>query len=360
MSHRHAAPAPARPPARRRTGGFLAVTVVAVLVLAVIAGLGIVRATSGDDEPADYPGPGTGSVAVVVSPGDSASVIAATLADADVVRTAGAFVDAANADPRSRGISPGTYRLKQQMSAAGALALMLDPSSRQDVATIPEGTRLDDTLALIAEETRLRLPALEAAADDPASLGLPGYASSASSVEGFLFPSQYDVKPGEDATAFLRGMVDRYRTTTQGIDFAARARALGQDPYDVLIVASIVQDEVAPADYGKAARAIYNRLEQGMRLQLDSTLNYGLDRKTVAVSIADTRIPGPYNTYLNDGLPPTPINSPGKAAIEAALAPVEGDWLYWVTTDLESQTTKFAETYEEFLEYKAEFDASQQ
>lgn len=350
------------PPRRRRQRRANGVAIVGVLVaLALVAGAVVFgyRALSGPDEPSDYPGPGAGAVAVVVAPGDSASVITTTLAAADVVKSAGAFVDAANADPRSRGIAPGTYKLKKQMNAAGALTLMLDPASRQDVVTIPEGTRLSDTLALIAKETRLELPALEAAADDTDALGLPAYGRSAPSAEGFLFPAQYDVAPGEDAPDFLERMVDRYLTTTKGIRFAERARAAGKDPYDVLIVASIVQDEVAPSDYGKAARAIQNRLDIDMKLQLDSTLNYGLGRKTVSVTIADTRKPGPYNTYLNKGLPPTPINSPGEAALEAALEPDDGDWLYWVTTDLESQTTKFATTYEEFLEYKAEFDASQ-
>ena len=96
-----------------------------------------------------------------------------------------------------------------------------------------------------------------------------------------------------------------------------------------------------------------------MKLQLDSTVNYALNRTTARVSIADTRVDSPYNTYLVNGLPPTPINSPGAAAIEAALDPTPGPWLYWVTTDLATGTTKFATTYQEFEQYKAEFDASQ-
>ena len=158
---------------------------------------------------------------------------------------------------------------------------------------------------------------------------------------------------------FLRSMVQRYLTTTQGLDLVAKARAAGRDPYDVLITASILEDEVSPADYAKAARVIDNRLARGMKLQLDSTVNYALNRTTARVSIADTRVDSPYNTYLVNGLPPTPINSPGAAAIEAALDPTPGPWLYWVTTDLATGTTKFATTYQEFEQYKAEFDASQ-
>jgi UPF0755 protein len=347
--------------ARRRRGGGPFLVILGLVVIGVlIAGVVVLLNLTGDDEASDYPGPGSGSVTVVVKEGDPSSTIARALADAGVVLTSGAFVKAATDDERARGIAPGTYELKKQMTAAGALALMLDPGSRVDVVTIPEGTRVSDTLELIARETRLSLPALRRAADDVDALGLPPYASDAPSAEGFLFPAQYDVGPDEDAADFLRTMVGRYLSTTEGMDLAARARAAGRDPYDVVIVASIVQDEVSPADYAKAVRVIDNRIEDGMRLQLDSTVNYALGRKTANVTIADTQVDSPFNTYRNAGLPPGPINSPGEAAIEAALNPADGDWLYWVTTDLETGLTKFAETYEEFLVYKAEFDASQQ
>jgi UPF0755 protein len=334
------------------------VIVAILVVLALAAAAAFVLLRGGSDEAADYPGPGTGSVTVVVVEGDTASAIGASLADADVVRSAGAFVAAATADERSLGIVPGTYRMRLQMSAAGALELMLDPATRIDVVTIPEGTRLDDTLDLIAANTRLKLPALQRAAANVGDLGLPAYAGNPATAEGFLFPAQYDVAPDADAAAFLRSMVQRYVTTTEGIDLVARAEAAGKDPYDVLIVASLVQAEVGPDDYAKAVRVIENRLEMGMRLQIDATVNYALDRSTIDVTIADTETASPYNTYANSGLPPTPINSPGEAAIEAALEPADGDWLYWVTTDIDTGLTKFSTNYEDFLEDKAEFDAS--
>ena len=356
---RHAVKTEADPRRKRRAGTGVIGTLVVVVLIGVVAVVVLAKQFGGASTPKDYPGPGSGSAVVVVKPGDTATAIAKTLAAADVVRTSAAFVAAAGNDSRSRGIVPGTYAMKKQMSADGALALMLDPSARQDVVTIPEGTRLSATLELIAANTRLSLPSLRAAAADVGSLGLPAYAQNPRTAEGFLFPAQYDVAPGDDSAAFLRSMVKRYETTTAGIGLVRRAAAVGRDPYDVLIVASIVQDEVGPADYAKAARVIYNRLERGQRLQLDSTVNYALNRKTAGVTIADTQVASPYNTYLIAGLPPTPINSPGQAAIEAALAPVKGPWLYWVTTNLTTGETKFATTYQEFTRYKAEFDASQ-
>lgn len=344
---------------QRRVRLIAVVTAVAMVVATVAIGVGaLVSSLTSEDTTADYPGPGVGVATVVVEPGDSAAAIAASLAAADVVLTEGAFIDAATADARSRGIVPGTYRLKRQMAAADALALMLDPSSRQDVVTVPEGTRLQATLELIAESTRLQLGELERAAADVGSLGLPAWASEATSPEGFLYPAQYDVAPGADATTFLRSMVARFREVAAELDLAARARSAGRDPYDVVIAASLVQAEVSPSDFGKAARAIDNRLEIGMPLQIDSTVNYALERSTVDVTIADTQVDSPYNTYRVEGLTPTPINSPSGGALAAVLDPVPGDWLYWVTTDIESGLTKFATTYDEFLRYKAEFDAS--
>ena len=356
---RHAAQEARTERSGHRVGLIAFAVVLLVLVLVVVGGVAVVHSLGGSPA-ADYPGPGVGSVDVSVHSGDTASVIAATLTQAGVVKSSGSFVDAARADSRSRLIAPGTYRLKRQMSAAGALELMLTPTSRIGVVTIPEGTRLQDTLALVAKGSSLTLPALEAAARNPTALGLPAYAGTASTPEGFLFPAQYNVAPGADATSFLRSMVSRYLSTTDGMDLTARARAAGRDPYDVVIVASIVQDEVSPADYAKAARVIDNRLAAGTRLQLDSTVNYALNRKTARVSIADTKVASPYNTYLHAGLPPTPINSPGEAALEAALDPAKGDWLYWVTTNLKTGETKFTSSYSQFLQYKAEFDASQQ
>jgi len=349
-----------RPQRRRRRAGPLALVAVAVVLgLLAVGAVTAVHRLSGSGSAPDFSGPGTGTVEVVVNAGDSATAIARSLATAGVVKSARAFVNAAGDDPRSRGIAPGTYKLRTRMAAADALGLILSPASRVDVVTVPEGTRLADTLALIAKETRLNLPALTASAGRPGALGLPSYARGSSTPEGFLFPAQYSVAPGADATTFLRSMVERYAQTAEGIRLVARARAVGRDPYDVVIIASIVQDEVSPADYAKAARVIDNRLARGTRLQLDSTVNYALGRKTATVTIADTQIDSPYNTYRHAGLPPTPINSPGAAALEAALNPAVGPWLYWVTTNLATGETKFATTYAEFQRYKAEFDASQ-
>ena len=139
----------------------------------------------------------------------------------------------------------------------------------------------------------------------------------------------------------------------------ARARQLGYTPHELMTVASLVEAEAARReDRGKVARVIYNRLEgdetNGL-LQIDATVNYAANQSLGAVPTEeDLQIDSPYNTYLNPGLPPGPIEAPGDASIEAAANPAEGPWFYYVTVKLRTGETKFAETYDEFLGYKDE------
>jgi UPF0755 protein len=331
------------------------VVVVAVLVvvgLVAAGGLALLRSVTGTK---DYSGQGTGSVSITVPDGASATRIARILTDAGVVASVEAFVEAAKDDPRSVTVQPGSYRMALRMSGDAALARLLDPDYRLTARVIvPEGSTVARTVEIIVRDTDITQAALEQALDRPAGLGLPAYADG--EAEGFLFPSAYDVEPGADATSVLRQMTARFDETSRSIRLDARAKAAGRTPYDVLIVASIAQAEVAPKDYSKVARVVYNRLAKGMRLQLDTTVNYARGRKDLKLSLSDIAIDSPYNTYRVSGLPPTPINSPSKEAIEAALSPATGDWIYFVTTDIESQSTTFTSSYEEFLKAKAEFE----
>ena len=131
-------------------------------------------------------------------------------------------------------------------------------------------------------------------------------------------------------------------------------------PEEIVIIASLVEAEARNAeDFGKVARVVYNRLEQGMPLQFDSTVNYALKADKQIVTYEDLSANSPYNTYKHTGLPPAPINSPGLAAMTAAVNPTPGDWLYFVTTDPEKGTTKFTGDYQEFLRFKDELKSNQ-
>jgi UPF0755 protein len=343
---------------RRRRRGPLG----ALLVLLVIGGLvaGIVYGgrsvlTRLGTVP-DYPGAGTGSVRVEVQRGDTASDIAATLARAGVVKSERAFREAAKDDPRSVGIQPGYYRLRKQMSGVAALGMLLDPASRLlSRVTVPEGLIAAEILKLLAAKTGRSLAALQAAARDTAMLGLPGYARGR--LEGFLFPATYDFDPGTRPAEMLRQMVATYRDKVDEQALAAAAKALGLSPYQLLTVGSLVEEEAVTPDFAKVARVIYNRLHRGQRLELDSTVNYALGRNRVRVSTKDLQVSSPYNTYRQEGLPPTPISNPGLGAIDAAVHPTAGPWLYFVKAD-KSGRSYFTADYQDFLRAKARAQAA--
>ena len=339
---------------RRRSSGPLAV-LVAFLMLAVIgfgAFLGI-RSLTGSGS-GDFEGEGSGSVTIVVAKGDSLTAIGRTLADAEVVASSDAFVGAASADDRAGSIAPGAYQLRKGMSGAAALELMLDPESRLvQKVVVPEGLRFEKTIARITKGTDLTEDQVKEALSRAGALGLPEYAEG--SVEGFLFPATYEFQPGVDADAVVKAMLTRFRVAAKEVDLVAEAKKIKLTPFEVVVIASLVQGESAPEDYDKVARVVFNRLEQGMPLQFDSTVNYALGKSDLQLSAEDLKTDSPYNTYVNKGLPPGPINSPGEAALTAVLNPAKGDWLYFVTTDPDTQTTEFASTYDEFLVLKRKF-----
>ncbi len=341
------------PPHRRGTFAvLLALVLVVLLAGAGFVGVRAVIARFGGG-PEDYPGPGTGEVRIEVGTGHSATAIGRTLHEQDVVASVDAFTVAAEADERSVGIQPGFYRLRQQMSAVDALAVLIDPAHRIATRiTVPEGMRAEKVLDLLADQTGIAGADFKAALGDPAGLGLPAYAQG--KVEGFLFPATYDIAPDLDAAGVLRLLIRRY-------DQAAAKVGLEGGPltaYELVTVASLLEGEAKlDEDFGRVSRVIHNRLAVGMPLQLDSTISYALGENREFISLEDTRIDSPYNTYQRVGLPPGPINSPGERALELAKNPPPGDWLYFVTVNLETGETKFTSSSEEFLELKNQLQA---
>lgn len=342
-------------PRSRNRGAFgKRFTSIAIVLLSIVTVFTIWRTFGGGSAPTDYEGSGTGAVVVVVNRGDSLTTIGQKLQEAGVVLTADAFIEATSADDRSSSLGPGKYTLQEQMSAVSALNLMLDPRSRAESRLVlPEGLRLDQSLAVMSESTGLPLTDFEKAIEDPAELALPRWASDR--VEGFLFPASYDLAGDESAAEVVNTTITRFDQAAATTDLVARARDAGRDPYEVLIVASLVQAEVLPNDFAKAAAVVYNRLAQDMPLQFDSTVSYALGITELQLNAEQLATDSPYNTYQVKGLPPTPINSPGEAAIEAALAPAKAKWLYFVTVDPITRETKFARNYDRFLKLKKEY-----
>ncbi|HZC26972.1 MAG TPA: endolytic transglycosylase MltG, partial [Actinopolymorphaceae bacterium] len=184
---------------------------------------------------------------------------------------------------------------------------------------------------------------------------LPSYAKGRP--EGFLFPATYDIDPGTTAASILHEMTGRYADVEKKLGLVAGAHNLHRSPLEVVTVASLVEAEARrPEDYGRIARVIYNRLGDDRRLQLDSTVHYAINTYTRPSTTAKERAnPSPYNTYVHAGLPPGPINSPGERALNAALHPTPGTWLYFVTVNPDSGLTKFATTFTQHDAFVAEF-----
>lgn len=307
--------------------------------------------------PDDFAGQGNGEVIVEIEAGQSAAEVAQTLQDQGVVASTRAFIGAIDAAGKSSELQPGEYKLRKGMAARHAVEL-LDPKLRLLArVTIPEGLRLTQVLQRLAEQTGKPVREFQQAAKNVKGLGLPQGAKGR--LEGYAFPATYEISPKMTPSDILAAMVERYEQTAEKVGLAPAARRLGHTPHEIVTIASIVQAESGKLeDMGKVARVIYNRLDRTppMELKMDSTVMYGLGKFGIAASNADLESKSPYNTYSRLGLPPGPIGNPGEHAIEAALNPTKGDWLFFVTTDPKNNVTKFTASESEFFQFKAEFE----
>ncbi|HET6816058.1 MAG TPA: endolytic transglycosylase MltG [Mycobacteriales bacterium] len=340
---------------RRLAMGIVLLAVVAIIGGVAVGGVGLVhRIQAHFGSASDYSGPGSGSVTIQVHAGDSLAAIGNTLYKSGVVASVRAFTDAAQANAKSSTIGPGFYSLHKHMKASLAVTMLLDPSSLlQARITIPEGNRMRDIFARVVKNTDITMSALQDAAKDPAALGVPAWGQG-HSLEGFLFPATYDFPPGTTAKQALTAMVTRFNQEAASLNLVAGAKAIGKTPYDVLTLASIIEREGRlDSDFPKIAEVFYNRLRIGMSLGSDATLYYVLPENNGPIRQSQLHLKSPYNTRDNPGLPPTPIASPGALALQAALHPAHGDYLYFVTID-KAGHAGFAKTDAEFQQLVAE------
>ncbi|TRW43022.1 endolytic transglycosylase MltG [Georgenia yuyongxinii] len=330
---------------RRRSAVVLFVTVALLAALSVWAVPRVTDLVRGTGGPEDYPGPGSGEAVVVIQEGSTGQEIGTVLHEADVVASVRAFTDAFKENVNAPRIQPGTYALLLQMPARDAVAALLDPANKSEVTiTVPEGFHAKQVYERIANVAGIPLEEVQAAAADPAGIGLP--AEAGGNPEGWLAAATYSFQPGDDAREILGTMVELTvaRLDKRGVPVEERQQ--------VLIEASIVEREVnLPEYYGQVARVIENRITNGGevagRLQMDSTVLYGVGKVGGVPTQEDLDNDNPYNTYMHAGLPPTAIGAPGEAAIDAVVDPPPGDWLYFATVNLETGETKFAATLQE-------------
>ncbi|MGC4853028.1 endolytic transglycosylase MltG [Micromonospora sp. DT4] len=311
----------------------------------------------------DYDGAGSGEITVEIKNGALLADMADALVAADVVKSQKAFIEAAAANSRSKNIQPGTYKLRKQMSGASAVTAMLDLKNKiVNGLTIPEGRTSKNIYKMLSDKTKIPVKEFEAAAKDPEALGVPDWwfkrddgKKVVKSVEGFLYPDTYEIPPKATAESILKLMVDNFLSVTGEMKFADRVQKERKvSPYEGLIVASLAQAEAGNKDdLGKVARVAYNRAYGEFPcscLEMDVTVNYYLEsigkptkssKQMTAAELDDPK--NPYNRKLS-GMIPTPINNPGKRALEGAMDTPVGRWLYFVAIDKQGHSA-FAETY---------------
>jgi UPF0755 protein len=226
------------------------------------------------------------------------------------------------------------------MTSAAALEALLDPANKlENTAQLREGLTVEQSLPLLAEGTGIPIEEFQAAVANPADYGVAG-----DSLEGWLFPATYTFDPGVTAPQIIQTLVDR---TVQSLDTAG---VPVDDRHRVLTIASIIQREARfEQDFYKVSQVIQNRLDPGNQdtfglLQMDSTAQYGYGEMhdgTVSSSAEALADDNPWNTYVHPGLPIGPIANPGDVAIDAAMHPTDGDWMYFVTVNLDTGETVF-------------------
>ncbi|NYE38388.1 UPF0755 protein [Nocardioides cavernae] len=358
------------PGGRRRKGRGMKGCLAVLVALAVLFGGFYVALTQGvswvADQfqgPEDYPGPGKGSVEFTVNEGDVTAQIGRNLKEDGVTASVQAFIDACGDE--CSGIQVGAYELQKEMKASDVKDVLVDPANLIGfpTVTIPEGLRLTEIVPILAEGTDFPERAFTRALQS-GKIGLPEYADG--NAEGYLFPATYEIKPGMKPVGILKMMVARWQEAAEEADLEAKAAELGHTPGELMIIASLIEAEGRGDDMPKIARVIYNRLDgpgdkggTNGTLGIDAAIAYGLGLSPGSTELTPEQLAEdtPYNTRINAGLPPTPIEAPGDDAIAAAANPAEGGWYYYVTVDLSTGETKFYETYDGFLEGRAEYKA---
>ena len=345
---------------RKRHRIVAAVAVVVVLALVGVAGFFGYRALKqwkADREAAqqqviieDYPGPGNGSVQFTVDSGSDWATVAQNLTEQDIIKSPEALTSIAG----NSTLYPGTFSLQYQMKASDVLAVLSDQAQAGGFIEVRPGERVSDVITNAAQVTGLPESDFQSIIDGDGAGILPAEANG--SFEGWLEPGSYNPSEGQTASDILTQMVNARIAKLDEMGVPT-----GEERERILIIASIAEAEVNREEYyGKVTQVIENRLAQGMYLGMDTSLAYGLNKSASEITdedIADVNHQNPYNLHNGHtlGLPPTPIGNPGESAIKAAVNPEPGDWLYFVTVDLNTGETKFVSTEDEFWQIRDEY-----
>jgi UPF0755 protein len=295
-----------------------------------------------------FHGEGSGRVVVQIPKGSSVSEVGDILSESEVVSSSTLFQVRVTISGKRSDLYPGRFVMEKDMSYGDAIeTLSTAPVKEVSTLTIPEGyTR--EQIAALAEESGLEGSYMDASVRsrflNPAKYGGKG----AESLEGFLFPDTFELKPGAPAADLVQLQVEDFKRRIAGVDMSY-AKSKNLTVFDVVTIASMVQAESGtPEQDPLVAAVIYNRLKAGMTLGIDATVRYAVGNFDSPLTESELATDSPYNTRINPGLPPGPIGNPGLAAIEAAARPAKKDYLFYVTKPGACNELEFSKTEAEF------------
>ena len=335
---------------------------VAIVVVASVLFLGSLGWwTVGVLNPSGEPGV---AVNFTVNDGDTISSVASRLHSAGIISNATIFRWYVSTKG-TIALTPGYYALKPKDNAGSIIEALSTPPAQTFISvTFPEGMTVAQMAQRLSEKMTFMKPEDFIAAANSPDTASELRPTSQTSLEGLLFPDTYQISGDDTESRVVARLVSMMERVSRQVELTAGAKARGFTPYEILIIASLIEREAKVAtDRSKIAQVIYNRLAKKMKLEIDASVKYGQDP---AMSWTDMKATDtPYNTYINKGLPPTPIANPGKASIQAALAPfgsppasdqactglpagVKCEYLYYVLAD-EAGGHVFATTYEQHL-----------
>ena len=339
---------------RNRIVAFILALVFALLF---VVGYGLyrvavyVRNNSQSSIMEDWPGPGSGFVEFTIEPGQGSVEVGNNLVKAQVVKSQSTFSNIVAANNKI--LYPGIYALKKHMNSMDVVEILSDQSKAGGFLDVKAGERATEVIRKAAQISGIDIAQFNAIQKADGAGILPPEACG--SFEGWLEPGVYNVKSMKSANKILAKMVDK---RVKKLDSLGVPK--GDLRQKVLKIASIAEAEVNNREYyGKVSRVILNRLAKDMPLGMDTTVAYGIGIK--AINLTQSQLDdasNPYNTRIHKGLPPTPISIPGDNAILAALNPANGSWIYFVTTNLKTGETKFADNYDDFLKIRDEYKRS--
>lgn len=340
---------------RKKKGNGLLIGVI-VIVAVISIGVGGFSVIMGDADKALDP-ESTATMTVEIPSGSSTTKIGTILADQGIIDSADSFKLQSKMKGMDGKYKAGEYTLSPAMTMTEIMDILVSGNVNTVRFTIPEGLRVDEVADKLEAEGLINrdLFMKEIESGEYSYKFLKDAPAGKLRLEGYLYPNTYDVF----TTASEHDIIDRLLRQLDTVftdDMYQRAEELGMDINEVMTIASLIEREtMVDSEKAKVASVIYNRLEIGMKLQIDATVQYAMGESKQFLTYKDLEIESPYNTYQIDGLPPGPICSPGEASIKAALYPEDTDYIYYVLSAAKDGTHKFAKTGAEFQKYKQEY-----